>query len=389
MKEAFYDSVTRIQSQPILDWKEKGNRIVRYTCSYVPAEIFHAAGILPVRLRGIETESMAIGNAYFGPFVCSFPKCILQLAGVGAFSFLDGTVITPGCDSMRRLDECWRKAGEDYEGIVPPFFYYFDVPHKTAPHGLDWFKEEIRNLITAVTDHFGVAVTEEMLRQSIREYNKGRHLMKRLEDLRAGPQVGISGADAFAVAVAGTVMPRDIFTQYLDALVEKIEHEPELVADNKKRLMVMGSISDDIDLIRIIEDNPNALVVAENLCFGVRYEGSEMDETGDPIEALARGYLGESTCPRMYGRYNERLAIIKDTITRAGVEGIVLQNIRFCDLHGSENSLFERDLEAMGIPCMKIEREYGPLVETGRIKMRIDAFLERITAASQESCNMP
>ena len=130
-------------------------------------------------------------------------------------------------------------------------------------------------------------------------------------------------------------------------------------------------------------------MVAENLCFGVRYEGCEIDETGDPIEALARGYLGESTCPRMYGQYKERLAIIQDTVTRAGVEGVVLQNIRFCDLHGSENSLFERDLEAMGIPCMKIEREYGPLVETGRIKMRIDAFLERITAASQESCNMP
>ncbi len=60
------------------------------------------------------------------------------------------------------------------------------------------------------------------------------------------------------------------------------------------------------------------------------------------------------------------------------MQGVVLQNIRFCDLHGAENGLFERDLEAMGIPCMRIEREYGPLVETGRLKMRVDAFLERI-----------
>ena len=60
------------------------------------------------------------------------------------------------------------------------------------------------------------------------------------------------------------------------------------------------------------------------------------------------------------------------------IDGVVMQNIRFCDLHGSENSLFERDLEARGIPCLKIEREYGPLVETGRIKMRMEAFLERL-----------
>ena len=37
----------------------------------------------------------------------------------------------------------------------------------------------------------------------------------------------------------------------------------------------------------------------------------------------------------------------------------------------------------MGIPCLKIEREYGPLVETGRIKMRVDAFIERIGARRQ------
>ena len=63
---------------------------------------------------------------------------------------------------------------------------------------------------------------------------------------------------------------------------------------------------------------------------------------------------------------------------KAKIDGVILQNIRFCDLHGSENGLFERDLEAKGIPCMRLEREYGPLVETGRMKMRVDAFLERI-----------
>ncbi len=378
MNEIFYEAVTRVQSQPITDWKKQGKKIVGYTCSYVPAEVFHAVDILPVRLRGIETESMSIGDAYFGPYICSFPKCILQLAGEGKFSFLDGAIITPGCDSMRRLDECWRKAGDDYHGIVPSFFYYFDVPHKTAPHGMNWFMEEIRKLIAALEKHFNITITPDQLRQSIQEYNKGRRLLKQLEDIRCKPWVGISGSDAFAVAVAGTVMPREAYTNRLEALIENLTQAPESIANGKKRLMTIGSISDDIELIQLIEKNPNAIVVSENLCFGVRYEGNEIDETGDPIKALAEGYLGESTCPRMYGKYKDRLAILKETIDRAGVEGVIMQNIRFCDLHGSENSLFERDLEAAGIPCLKIEREYGPLVETGRIRMRIDAFMERI-----------
>jgi benzoyl-CoA reductase subunit C len=129
----------------------------------------------------------------------------------------------------------------------------------------------------------------------------------------------------------------------------------------------------------MIENHPKAVVVAENLCFGVRHEGNEVKETGNPIEALAVGYLNESVCPRMFGQYRKRLDNIRQTIAKAGVEGVVMQNIRFCDMHGSENSLFERDLEATGIPCLKIEREYGAMVETGRIRLRLDAFLERIT----------
>jgi len=54
-----------------------------------------------------------------------------------------------------------------------------------------------------------------------------------------------------------------------------------------------------------------------------------------------------------------------------------LQHIKFCDLHGVDNMLFERDLESEGIPCLRIEREYGSF-DTGRIKTRVDAFLERI-----------
>ncbi len=377
--DAFYNAATKVQSDQILKWKETGKKIVGYTCSYTPPEIFYAADILPVRLRGIETDGMEIGDSYYGPFICSFPKCILQLAGKGKFSFLDGAIITPGCDAMRRLDECWRKAGEDYEGIVPPYFYYFDVPHKSEPHGMDWFIQEIRNLITSVEEHFKVEITTEKLTAAIKEYNKGRQMLKALEELRAKENVVVSGTDAFAATIASTVTPRDAFTKELKNWIASLKKKKKPLRKNLKRLMVIGSISDEIDLIELIEDKTGSVIVAENLCFGIRYEGNEIPENGDPIEALANHYLSKSVCPRMYGKYKERLALLKNKIKRSNVDGVIMQNIRFCDLHGAENALFERDLEAMGIPCMRIEREYGPLIETGRIKLRINAFLEQIS----------
>jgi bcr-type benzoyl-CoA reductase subunit C len=384
MEKIFLDAVTKLQSQSIIDWKKTGKPIVGYTCSYAPAEIFHAADILPVRLRGIESDGTQISDAYYGPFICSFPKCILQLAGKDGFSFLDGVVITPGCDSMRRLDECWRKAGDDYAGIVPDFFYYFDVPHKSEGHGLEWFIEELKKLIKSLERHFGVEIADDGLRAAIKEFNQGRRILKQIQDIRARDKVVVSGTDVFAATVAGTVMPRDKYTIALKKWLSILKNRKTSLSRGKKRLMLTGSVSDEIDLFMILEETGDAVVVAENLCFGIRYESSEISAEGDPIRALAEHYLGKSVCPRMYGKYKERLERIKTWTHRMKVDGVIMQNIRFCDLHAAENALFERDLEAIGIPCLKIEREYGAGNDTGRLKLRINAFLERITAQDQE-----
>ncbi len=379
MMKQFMQAATGLNHPGITQWKENGGAIVGYSCSYLPAELIHAAGILPIRLRGIETTGMDMGDAYFGPYICSYPKCILQQAAQGGYQMLDGAVITPGCDSMRRLFECWRKAGEDHQGVVPGFFYYFDVPHKTVDHRMKWFVDEIDSIQKAIETHFEVEITVESLHRSIATYNQGRKLMRDLERFRTQLPAPISGTEAFAISIAGTTLPREEFNATLSNFLETLENRSDKNPENPKRLMVIGSISDDLDLIKLIESNEKALVVADNLCFGVRHDAEEIPVTDNPLEALAQSYLGASTCPRMFGQYKERLAILEKKVESYSVDGVILQNIRFCDLHGSENGLFERDLEKQGIPCLKLEREYGPLADTGRLKMRLDAFMERIS----------
>lgn len=378
MMKELIEAASRIENPSITEWKKSGKPVVGYTCSFLPSEILYAAGILPVRLRGIQTESTDIGDAYFGPFICTFPKCILQLAGDGTYGFLDGTIIIPGCDGMRRLDDCWRKCGEDNDGTLPSFFFHFGVPHKAAEYSITWFVEEINRLIRAIEEHFQVKVTEDKLKTAIQEYNRGRRLLAKLESFRTKDNLKITGVEAFAASVSGTVMERVYYNELLEKVIKEIE-ERAPVENGRKRLMLIGSVSDDVSEIQLIEDS-GAIVVAENICFGIRHESDLVDEEGDPVEAIARRYLSYSVCPRMYGGYTERLDILKQKIKAADVDGVVMQNIRFCDLHGSENGLFERDLEKENIPCMRIEREYGSSVETGRTKMRVDAFLERMAS---------
>ncbi|HHO77376.1 MAG TPA: 2-hydroxyacyl-CoA dehydratase [Deltaproteobacteria bacterium] len=373
MKEAAHC----LQNTSVKEWKRDGGKVVGYSCTFIPEEIIHAAGLLPFRLRGIGTTSMSIGDSYYGAVNCSVPKCILQLAGQGSYKFLDGAIITNGCDSMRRLEETWRKASEDYPGTLPDYYEYFPVPHKSVDYSIEFYEEELNSMIESLQNHFNVKISKSSLKKSIKLYNEGRKCLQRFDELRSRQDVPITGEDAKAVLIAAHAIPQEHFIDMLKEIIEKMEKAPS-VSNGKKRILLMGSASDDIDFIHVIEE-AGAIVVADTVCYGSRTYSTLIDEKSDPVHALSSHYLTQSICPRMLGYYKTRLAYVMDVIRKTKVDGVILQNVRFCDLHGSENGIFERDLDAAGIPCMRLEREYGPLSETGRISMRINAFMERIS----------
>jgi len=88
MINAWKEIVNTTENSHVKKWKESGKPVIGYPCTFVPDEIIYAADILPFRLRGTGTTSSSIGDTYFGPVICSFPKCVLQLAGEGKFNFL-------------------------------------------------------------------------------------------------------------------------------------------------------------------------------------------------------------------------------------------------------------------------------------------------------------
>jgi benzoyl-CoA reductase/2-hydroxyglutaryl-CoA dehydratase subunit BcrC/BadD/HgdB len=382
MKNVFQEAATTLDVPSVQEWKEQNRKVVGYTCSFMPVEPFYAAGILPLRLRGINATSMEIADSYYGPFVCSFPKALLQVAGTGKYAFLDGVVLSNGCDTLRRLDDCWRKMGQDIKGSLPPWFHYLDVPHKPDGHAFDWYVNQIKKMMTAIEKQFDVTITNGKLRHAIKEQNRVRRLVWELEKLRRKDELKVTGSEAYTAIIAGTVMPKDIYAGHLSDLIEDIKNRTDDVGANRKRLFLSGSVCDDFELIHLIEQS-NAVVAGENLCFGVRNDEDFVSETGDPVAALVARYLSGSVCPRMMGWYQARSARLMSRIKKINVDGVILQNIRFCDLHGSENGLFERDLEKNRLPSLRIEREYGPLTESGRLRMRVDAFIEQLSSGNQ------
>jgi len=369
---------TSVDNSYIEKCKADGQKVVGYGGTYIPEEVIYAAGCLPYRLRGIEAGVVSNADAYYGPVNCSFAKSVLESAIKGKFDFLDGAIITYECDHMRRLFDTWRSAAKDFEGILPSFFYYYGLPHVQTDITNDFLLKETKNLIAAMEKHFNTKIDEEKLKKAIDLFNKKRTLQKDVYKFLEMRDPLITGTEALAMIIAGTAIPPEIYNNLLTDLISDLDSGviSKKDASDKPRLMIVGSAIDDIDFIRLIEDS-GSIIVTDSLCFGRKCFYDLVKSNGDPLKSIVLRYFGHISCPRMFEKHEERYNFIKDAIKNANVDGVILQHIKFCDLHGVDNMLFERDLESEGIPCLRIEREYGSF-DTGRIKTRVDAFLERI-----------
>jgi len=353
------------------DWKNQNKRVIGYTCTYVPEEIFYAVDILPYRISGKGVNDTSLADAHLARVNCSFARCCLEVGISGGFDFLDGVVFLTSCDHMRRCYYNWKM----HEKALP-FMHMLPVPHLITEDALQYYKEEVLFLKEAVEKHFDVKITPQRLGEAISLYNETRRLLGKLYDLRAADVPQFTGAETLSILSAGSKMPKTEFNGMLSNLLAETEKGPK-TSDGQIRLLVAGSLMDEPDFLENVEDL-GAVVVADTMCYGARTFWGMVDEDIDPIDALVDRYFNHPSCPRMVGEYKQRLAFLKDQAGKARIDGVILEAIKFCDLSGTDNALLKHDLEKAGIPVVELERQYGPLADAGRIRTRVQAFIERI-----------
>jgi len=351
----------------IKNWKNEGKKVLGYFCTYIPDEIIYAADILPIRLRVKNCTDTPMGDAYMTETACSFTRCCLEAASKDQFQFLDGVVSCNTCDQIRRL----------YDNLkfkTPfPYHYFLNVPANINEITIDWFKHELEKFKENLEKHYGTNLTDEKIKQAIRTYNYTRTLLRDLYTLRKREDPPISGTDIMKIITAGVSIPRDQFNDLLNQQL-KIFNDNEGISDYRARLMIIGSLIDNSDYMRVIEDL-GGLIVTDSLCYGTRYFWDLIDETVPPLEALAQRYMSKISCPRMTDGHPDRKQYILDLIKEYYVDGVIFQRMKFCPLWWGEIFMLRQELKDLEVPFIDLEREYV-LGGVGQMKTRIQAFLE-------------
>ncbi len=361
------------KTSEILEHKQKGGRVFGWLCTYVPEEIIHAAGGLPIRITGHcqETE-LEDGSAYLYVNNCSFSRSCLQMGLTGEYEFLDGVVGGSTCDGARRLFDLWR----NYIGT--PFHHVLTVPRKYTPEAHALYYHQVLRLKEHLEEFLGIRLTDDKLRQSTELYNESRALLKSLYELRKLDNPPITGAETMEVLNASFHMPKELFNKYLSDLLRDLSNSAQNHR-GKARLMVTGSVLTNPEFIKSIESQ-GALVVTDELCTSTRYWSDPvvLDGNMPHLEAISRRYLNNFPCARMFPsdeRFNRIVGLAHDF----RVDGVISQIIRYCVPYAHDLPLLTKRLQTQGIPTLALDVEYGTS-GSGQIQTRVQAFLEMVKA---------
>ncbi|MHA1489744.1 MAG: 2-hydroxyacyl-CoA dehydratase subunit D [Promethearchaeota archaeon] len=375
--DPFLNISNSIMNPYIKEWQDNNKKVVGYYCTYIPEELLHAAKLLPFRIRATGNESTELGDIYMVRFTCSFVRASLDLALKGGFDFFDGYLICNSCDHSRRMYELFQRKvfnREGFEKKVPRF--YISVPHVITKAGFLWFKQEIEELAERIEKNFNIKkITNEDLKESIKIHNENRKLLRDIHELRIQTVPKITGGEALQISMANSSIPKNIANQELKRIL-KVLNDSEGNKTNQKRIMLVGSIMDNTSFTELIE-NAGALIVSDFLCFGTRNFLDDIHVNGDPLESISKRLYYRMSCPRMMDDHEKRLNFLKSEIEKAKVDGVILQRINNCDLHGCDNMLFEHELKDLGMPVFNIDRESFQ-ADTNRLQTRIEAFLEMV-----------
>lgn len=369
--ERIVNGASVIENDVVKQWKGDGRPVLGYICTATPVEVMEAAGILPYRIRALGSGQTQTADAHLSRFNCSFCRCCLQLVLDGRYAFLDGVVGSNGCDHLRGMMENWRYAAD------PGFFHYLKVPHVADKISLGFFAENLALYRKAIEQHFSVTISDEDIWNKIELQAEVRKRLRALYRMRARENPALTGAEALRVFLLATAMPSEQLLPLLDRLIAS--REQHAVNGGRARLLLGGSATDEVEFVEMIEEL-GGLVVADALCYGNRafWKDTDIKRGTDPLPALAETYLAALLCPRMFDDFPSRKRFLLQEARSAGADGVVLVHNKFCDLHGVDNVQLRLALEKEGVPVLQIEKEYGALADMGRMKTRVQAFLERI-----------
>ena len=368
-----------LRIKELLDEKKAGRKIVGSYCVFVPEEIVLAANGTLVGLCSGADFAMEEVEKLLPRNTCALVKSSFGFKLGKVCPYLESADMIVGentCDGKK-------KAYESLKGLVENL-YVMDLPQVKSDQGRSLLKGEYERFKGAMEALSGVPVTAESLKEAIRTVNAKRAAVHRLSSLRKADPAPLSGLDALLVTQVffydNPARFTDSVNKICDEVEKRVEKKQGAFPEKTPRILVSGcpQAVPNWKLPHIVESS-GAVVVGEESCVGERGARNLVDESGETVEemmeAVAERYF-QVDCA-IFTPNPQRLEHVEEMAAAYKADGVIHYGLQFCQPYLMESIPVEKALEEKGIPCLRLETDYGT-EDAGQLKTRVEAFIEQL-----------
>lgn len=350
-------------------WKAKGGKVLGHFQVYFPEELAHAAGMLPVKVRGAPVE-MRQADSHFGSYLCSVIRSSLEVALDGRLP-LDFFVTHPICDAARNLAGVWAR------NFSYPAQILYLPQNANSSFAPQYLREEYARVLGDIEQTLGVTVGPDALRRSIRVFNENRRLIRELWAIKRETPWLLAADEAYALLAVGALLPREEHNTLLAAAIPKLRGRNARRQD-KIRVVLEGGFCEQppLDLLTVIAQS--CYVVDDDLLIGLRFLSSDVDETGDPLAALATAYLERSTySPVQHDLRKPKEEMLLQRLRGANAQAAILAAAKMCEPGLDEQVAYAKALDEAKIPYFVTEFE-EKMTGFDQLQIQLETFVESI-----------
>ncbi len=363
----------------VKELKDRGERVVGTFCTYTPIEVINAAGAHGVSLCGTSDAPIIHAEKELPKNLCPLIKSSYGFAvseQCPYFYFADLIVGETTCDGKKKMYELLN----DYKPT-----HVMHLPQgNLGQHSFDYWRAEVQRLRERLEDEFEIEISDEDLREAIKNRNRERDILLEFYELGKLNPVPISGYELNTVMESiGFQFDKEEQNKFIRERIDEIRRDYEENYKGKKstrpRILITGCPSSGVrdKILKTIEDSGADIVAFEN-CAGVREKMDKVDEdpTRDPIDAIAEKYL--NVCCSVMTPNPQRFEILDYMIEEYQVDAVIEIVLQACHTFNVESEKVKRFVTGdKKLPYMMVETDYSEL-DRGQINTRINAFLEML-----------
>ena len=353
-------------------WRDTGGKVVGHFQVYFPEEIAHAAGMLPLKIRGAPIEARQ-AEARFGSYLCSILKTSLELA-LSKRIELEMFVTHPICDAARNLAAVWGR------NFPYPCQILYLPQNANSRYAAPYLRDEYARLQRDIETIAGRPVSDDDLRESMAVYNQNRRLLHRLYHIKRTTPWLLAADEAYVLVAVGGLIRREEHNDVLSAVIPQLEARTAYPQD-RIRVVFEGGFCEQppLDLIRSIAQS--CYVVDDDLLIGLRWILEDVPLAGDPLMNLAEAYLENSTySPVQHDLRKPKEKMLLERIQRAQASAAIIAAAKMCEPGLDEQVAYVKALDQEGIPYFVSEFEEN-MTSFDHIQIQLETFVENLLFA--------